>query len=228
MGYFTDEEDQYRYYEPSQIDEILNEYKEKMKDALISSVKEDIETLKRTNEALYIENKSLKDDKERVLMLERSVKYEKDNLLKTVKKERLGELMKDFNLVMYKVYNIGKKEPKCEKCDKDRKIRFTTPSGNKMTEDCKCNKDINYYAPEIYECSEFKMNEYNNKISVWYERKECDNREYYNRCGGEMAEKIYNETMIYENLIYYKTYFKTEEECQKYCEWLNKTINDGE
>ena len=225
--YFDDEDE--RYYEPSLTDEILAEFSEKMKGALLDSVKADIETLKRTNEALKTENKQLQENRDKVNALELSVKYEKENLMRTVRRERLGEIMKDFQIVMYKVDNEGKKTPKCNKCDKDRKISFESPTGKKLTESCKCDKNINYYVPETYECSEFRMDRYKNKILMWYKQKEYDrDNDYYSRTSSDMAEHIYNETMKYEDLNSYSTYFRSEEECQKYCDWLNSNKKKGD
>lgn len=219
MSYYDEDE---RYFEPSLADDIVLEFKEKMKDVLLDSVKQDISAIKAKNEALIKENEELKSNRDRVNALERSVQYEKKNLLRTVRSERLSELMKDFSVVMYTADNEGKKAPKCNKCDENRNLIFTSPKGKKMKESCDCDKTLSYYIPKEYYCSEFRINRNNEKLLMWYkENRERDEDDYYQYQSSNFAETLYNSEMKYDDLTAYNTYFVSKKECQKYCDWLN-------
>jgi hypothetical protein len=215
MSYYDEEQ----YYEPSLADEVIAEFKERMQDVLLESVKCEISNLSKLNKELQLENKRLKDRQDEVFDLERKVQYEKDNLKRIVRNERLSELLKDFQIVMYKAYNEGKKPKKCNKCNDNRKIVFKSPSGKEMQESCNCSKDIKHYAIEEYYCSEFRLDRDNKTLLMWY--KHDDEYESYSYKSSNFAKVVYSENMIYDDLDYYDTYFKDKEECQKYCDWLN-------
>jgi len=223
MGYYDDEP----YYEPSLVDDILNEYQQKMKDALLESVKHQIEKTKTDNENLKAENKKLQKQVSEINQKERELETQKKNLIWEVRRERLSKLMEDFKIIMYQASATYVKQPKCDKCNKDRQIAFKSPSGKTVHEDCECNKSNTIYAPKANIVYEFKVDRHNSeKMSAWYtvEESSYDKEEYYSH-NTTFAETIYNTEMSFENLNTYKTFFKTIEECQTYCDWLNKKNN---
>jgi regulator of replication initiation timing len=217
--YYEDEP----YYEPSIADEILIEYQQKMKDALLESVKNQIDNIKSENESLKTENKKLQELVNNIDRKERELEQKKNNLIYEVKRERLSKLMEGFQVIMYKTYSTTVKLPQCDKCDKDRRIYFKSPSGKDIYESCSCDVGKIVYVPREYICYEFKINTWDRKdsLAVWYK---VNHDKDYDWCGyesSEYLETVYKEGMDYKDLNSYKTFFRSKEECQKYCDWLS-------
>lgn len=212
------------YYEPSIADELLTEYQEKMKEALLSSVKSKFDAIKAENENLKEQNAKLKKKVEEIDNRERHLKIEKSNMLRDVRKERLSELMKDFHIIMYKIYQDHIMPEKCNKCDDNRNILFNSPSGKVLKENCECKNAEKFYKPIEYQCKSFKIDRDGKKMDAWYEENKKNNGDddYYERSYSQHCGKIYDETMEYKDGDeYYNLFFKTKEECQKYCDWKN-------
>lgn len=210
------------YYEPTIADEIFEEYKIKMKDALLESIKQDIADLKYTNKKLIDENKILKEKEQEVRQKEKELEYMKSNLKWEVKRERLSELMEDFRVVMYKTNYNSELLPKCDKCNKNRQIEFLSPTGKLTYEDCECKKYKKTYKPQEYICTEFKVSSNAGCMLMWYKENHESDYDYYSYNSSDLCEKVYKKEMDYKDLNSYQTYFKTKEECQNYCDWLNE------
>ncbi len=56
---------------------------------------------------------------------------------------------------------------------------------------------------------------------MWYREQQNSDYDYYRYDSSTLAEKVYDETMGFEDIDKY-IFFKTKEECQKYCNWLNE------
>lgn len=222
--YDYDEEQQ--YYEQSLADEVVLEFKEKMQDVLLESVKQDIAAIKDENKSLKIKNQELQQECLKAQQLKSAIECQKANLLSAVRRERLGELLKDFQVVMYKPYNEGAFTPKCNKCDDDRKLAYLTPLGKKQYETCDCKKSVEYYVPQEYVLTEFKMDNYYEKkkpLLMWFKIKRSE-REDYDYCSYDSSthcETVYEKGMDFEKIKTYDTFFKDVADCQKYCDWLN-------
>src|SRR5699024_3142901 len=204
----------------SEFEGLIWELKESLKGSVKEEFIEELESLKRENKKLQDvkENfESIKLDYERK---ERQLEIEKDNMEREMRNARLSELTKDHQVVMYKAEAKWAEMPKCDKCDENRRIYYETPLGREEFEKCDCDvKEIEYY-PGQYIMVEFNVS---NGINAWYKLKRED-EEYlsYDRLT-RYAKHIYNDDMDYENIeSIYDTFFKTKEECQKYCDWLNK------
>lgn len=222
MGYYDEDYEEENYYEPTVADEIFEEYRNKMKDALLESIKTDMDNLKYMNNKLIDENKTLRDKELEVRQKERELESKKSTLERDVKRERLSKLMADFQVVMYRTDYNSELLPKCDKCNNDRKIEFLSPTKKLTYEDCECKKYKKFYQPQEYICTSFKVSRDDGCMWMWYkENHECD-YDYYSYDSSDCAETVYTEGIEYKDLSEYRTYFKTKEDCQRYCDWLNK------
>jgi hypothetical protein len=210
-------------YEPSKADETLNEYQEKMKELLLNTVKVDIETYQKRIDELLKEKEKMMKTIEELRSKEYQFKQKKSEIERQVRNERLSNLMCDFKVIVYQASNIGKRLNKCDKCNDKREIEFTSPSGKLYTEYCECNKTLKFYQPEEKVCKEFKINiSQKDALSIWYtEHCERDNDDYYTYYSTNYADEFYSEDINFEDIDSYKVYFKTIEDCQKYCDYLN-------
>ena len=211
------------YYEPNAYEEIILEYQQRMKDVLLEGIKFEIENIKKENEELKKRNQKLIAQKQKVEQKERELQSQKEDLMRQVKRERLGQLLGDCELVMYKVITTSIKPPKCDKCDQNRKIYFQSPSGKSMSEDCLCNIGKKAYTPFEHVCTEFRVNNDNNKLLMWYKVNRDGDYDWCSYESSSICKTVYNENMKYEDLKqHYDLFFKSKEECQKYCDWLNQ------
>lgn len=218
-------DDEEFYNEPSEFDEMVEEFK----DSLIKSVKEDflfkMKRLEKENADLQVVKANMKkiesDFKQKEFQLER----ERNDLERKVRYERLSVLMKDFEVIMYQVNSTYEKNPKCDKCDKNRRINYKTPLGKDTYEKCECDVNKTIYIPEEYQCSEFRINQNNNGMVAHYKIKA--ERDYDYAVSSTFCETTYKADMKYEDISRYRTFFKTKEECQGYCDYLNKAKNEG-
>jgi len=213
------------YDEPSEFEQQVEEFKS----ALVKSVKteyiNEIDRLRKENSQLQETKRNFESIKNEYKNKENQLKIEKEQMERTVRQQRLADLMKDFNVIMYQAKTKEAYKSKCNKCDENRQIHFCSPSGKEMTEQCECAKYKNKYIPTEHYCYEFRLDNYNNnnKMLMWFKMKHEDD---YDWCGYEsstLAKTVYNSDMKFEDMDHY-TYFQSKEDCQKYCDWLNKDL----
>lgn len=231
---YYDDYDEPTYYEPSLADEILMEYQQKMKDALLESVKFEIEQIKNENIRLEKENEKYKQR-------ERDLKYKEENL----KREVINEFYKSNIEDTLKQY-IEESEvwfadveryqnDKCNLCNKDRQLIAKFPNGKTTKKDCDCAKVLSRYVPALSEITLIQFGKRNSRYSsdrkfyLSKTYKPGNNRSEYDYDYQEF--KIYhvvnefNEgiTELHESKRYgEKIGFINKEDCQKYCNWLNR------
>lgn len=142
------------------------------------------------------------------------------------KKARLHQLLGDYLTIGWKVDYKWEYGEKCDKCDDDRKIHFTSPQGKEYTEDCQCAKRYYKYFPQEATLSRICVRK---KNFSWDDKGETDfyNRYYtverkdgdeYDRY--ESAADVYISSDIdFEKVNSYHAVFLNEDDCKKYCDW---------
>ena len=217
-------------YEPTMADEIMNEASEKLKEALKESVKSHYDSIIKENKALKAKNDELQKFVDEIDDIKHGLALEKSQLVNSARRQRLSELMKDFEVELFRVDYESVKKEKCGSCDDKRRIKFFSPSGKELYDNCSCDKVIgkNYFV-KPYLCSEFRMDSNSSaKLTAFYKiNREGTNDEYY---GYESS--IYCSSVLdhgysdFENLnlnLNRETFFRSKEDAQKYCDYLNST-----
>ena len=216
MDYWND------YYEPSEFDIAMMEFKQSIIDNVRKDIKEKIENLERENAELK-EVKSnweelKKEHKDALLKLQRKTESVEHEVLR----RKAKDILKDITVIGYRPKAEYQKLPKCDKCDENRIIHFTSPMGRKMTEYCECAKKIPFYSPKQVKLQQFSVDD--EKIfSLYYELDEGSFSDRYS------SDKVYSE--LPKDLSELNTYcnvFLKEEDCKAYCDWLNNRGEDGE
>lgn len=211
--YFENDE----YYEPSVGDEIYLEAREKLIDALKDSVKQHINSVSIENEKLKQENAKLEKQVIEIKSKERELEVEKEIYKKQLRFERLSELIKDLSVIVYEVTYFNAKKEKCNKCDENRKIYYTTPMGKKASEDCECaatEKEFIVNEKILYEFRESK----NNSLLMWFKHYEDSGREGYS--SGSAIEVFYD-NYDFKDIPNYNVHFRNKETAEKYKDFLN-------
>lgn len=228
-------------WEPSEADELFDELKSKLVDAAKASLKNDMESLKRRNEYLEKRNKELEDKAQEISRKESALEYKTQNLRREVEKEfyktAIDDLFKDAieQSQLWFADNKPHEKPKCDKCDEGRNWVLTWPDGTTTSKRCTCSqpdywyeqeetwidtlkykiKDSNYQSERYYRLD--KSYQYTGD-SRWndYSYGDFGIRFVYDKFCDDVIEK-------HEQLGYGKKIgFKSKEECQRYCDWLNE------
>lgn len=237
MSYWDYEEP---VWEPSEADELFDEIKEKLIDSAKSSIKNDIEVLKNRNEYLERRNKELEGDAHKVAQRERELEYKAQNLRREIEKEfyktAIDDLFRD-QLEQASLWFADLKpheKPKCDKCNSDRNWVLTWPNGETATKKCECAQPDYWYEPQetwinilkykIKDSNYLSERYYKLEKSYQYTKGDRWNDYSYNEFGIQFVyDKFCDETIEQHEQLNYGKYigFKSKEECQKYCDWLN-------
>jgi hypothetical protein len=198
------------YREPSEFECQIDEFKASLMAAVKQEHQEEVERLRK-------ENAELRPVKKRMRQIEMERNSEKHELervkrdaLKEAKKMRLTELLKDYKAAIYTFDSVPIRKPKCDKCDDDRRIPYTTPLGKPAKEDCTCREFT--YAYKVREVMATSLEHYSPDGSVQVN--------YYD---DEREEKIFRH-MMYKPENGFKsvtdwTYFEDKKDAQAYCDW---------
>ena len=217
-------DDFYRSYDDfSEMDQFLYE----LKQTALKNAKE--EFLKKM-ERLEKENAELQEVKKNwnqlKLELERekeNYKFDKDKLEREIAHKKIDELLKmaQWSDKIYYIDSVYGYVPKCGKCD-NRKIHFTSPSGNDMTEPCpvcgtywckRIVKEITCLKLRFDKEPYLKCETYFEKYDEYCGSTTYHSRNIFNGTAEEFDEKSYNK---------YETAFTSKELAQQICDKINK------
>lgn len=215
------------YNEPSEFEMQIDEFKESLSKSVKDSFLEEMERLRQ-------ENKNLQGINEHFEQIKRDYekkKVECDRAIREAeqkaKRMKVNELMEHYRIFAWNTtweYLYG---PKCDKCDEDREIEITLPSGKKVKDECGCSKSkTKVMVPQrmvLYE-----MADRDRGIVAWYKACGQKDDQYYMI---DYASSVYAERIIEPGTSFdviekmgdqREALFTTEEECQAYCDYLNK------
>jgi regulator of replication initiation timing len=238
MGYF--DEEPYEPYEPSEYDIVMSEFGEKMKEALKAEVKDHYERIESENARLKAENNKLREKEREVNRKETDLKYKEENLKREVINEfyrsNIGDTLKEY-LDTCEVWFAGISRyqgEKCNLCNDEREMIAKFPNGKITTVKCDCAKTLSTFIPEL---SAIEMIRFCKRDSRYSSSRSFYLSKIYSPSKKSDYDYDYQEFKIYhvidnfddsiielhENKKYGERLgFKNKEECQKYCDWLNK------
>lgn len=238
MSYWDYEEP---IWEPSEADELFDEIKSKLVDAAKNSLKNDIESLKSRNEYLEKRNKELEDKAWEVSQKESNLEYKAQNLRREVEREfyktAIDDLFKDIleKSQLWFADNKPHEKPKCDKCNADRNWILTWPDGTTSSKQCTCAVPDYWYEPEEtwIDYIRYTVKDSNYQSERYYRldcKYQCTGKSRYNdySYGDFGIQFVYNkfcdDVIEKHNQLSYCKHigFTSKEECQKYCDWLNK------
>ena len=220
MGYWDCE----GYFEPSEFDEKIEEFKEELRNSVKQEIKDEIEKLRK-------ENKELHDIKKNFESIQRDFEIKKSecdramrNAEVKAKQARLKELMDTYRIVLWSVGCMCQYKEKCDKCGKDRKIQITLPDGSFASYRCECGVGKKVYRPKEYVLH--KMNDRFGTVNAWYRMRGKEGEEYIEEYDfSRYAKTIVNHDKSFKEInveSLSKVFFATKEECQEFCDYLNK------
>ena len=216
---------------PSDFDIAIEEFKEGLRKAVKDEYVREMTRLKKENEELQEVKKNFEKIKQDYEDKKRAFEYKEDELMRQCARKKIEELLDVANDMKAEVYTIDYTYgniPKCDKCDDNREIHFTSPSGKDCKEDCPiCGQDYVVYYPVPIK-----------SLRLRFTKDPCiECRPYY------IKYESYGETTVYDRAAMYNgeaedfdlgdnygyrarhTYFESKELAQKICDRINKKNN---
>lgn len=212
--------DYYDFYEEtSEFDGKVDELKECLMKSLKSEITNEMDQLREENRALQ----EIKSDFEKI---KQDYENKKRDLERNIRHAHLSELMKDSEVELFTVATSYKSKPKCNKCDDDRRIHYTTPMGRRTYETCLCGEETYVYEPVKTLLNTFSIE--NGRGVSWYKVQSDSKNErlgYFENSISRKDALITKEDQFKDVGYVYKTLFKTEELAQKFCDYKNKGVS---
>lgn len=212
------------YCEASEFEEKMEELKESLRESVKDEIKKELERLRKENQELKKVRDNWEEIKEGYRNKERELQRKMLTVEQEAKKARLNELFEasGMSTILYRATSKYVRKPKCNKCDEHRKIQFKSPSGRTYKEDCECDELFEKYIPREYSLVKFSLNTNNKRpLRMYFIASGIDDEfGLYN----SEVEHIYNGEPFeqFPKQDIHTLFFKTEEECQRYCDFLNK------
>ena len=216
------------YREPSEFEMQVDELKQSLLKSVKENFVEEMDRLRAENNELQEVKKNFEQIKREYEVKANQLEYERKDLVNKVRRERLTVLMEQFQVVMYSVGYEYKVRQKCDKCNERRVIPYITPLGKQQYEDRDCKKKITVYVPKEFTCSEFRVDRHDGtKVTAWFKQYE-DNGDGFTLSSSTHLKTNYNDSMRFEDVDRYGTFFRTIEDCQRFCDWMNRDIDTTE
>lgn len=221
------------FYESSEYDMMVEELKTTLRKSVAKEWVDKMNELRKENNELQEIKENFEKIKRDYENKKQQCELEKESVVKDAERNarnmRLKELLQDVRKYYWKTSPIFAYTKKCSKCNNNRKIAFKSPSGKEYFEDCECSIGKRVFTPmrvEIYEIS--LRNSYDKTANVFFrEQKGCNSDYYY------QSAEYYDDKIILEDDANFASldtetkndfYFVSEEKCQEFCDWYNKTI----
>lgn len=216
MCYWNEE----NFFEPGEFDEKIEELKNELRESVKKEINDGIEKLRK-------ENKELQGIKRNFESIKKDFEKKKDecdramrNAESRAKQTRLKELMEHFKFTLWAVDWDYQYKKKCDKCDVHRRIQVVLPSGKTVDDECSCRVSKKVYRPKENVLYEFS--ERNREFVAWYRAKGDEGEEYFvEDIRAEYAKTIVDHNKDFKE-IEGKVFFTTKEECQAFCDYLNR------
>lgn len=225
------------FYEESEFDERINELKDSLRSQVKEEIKNKIEELTKRNKELEERQKNLSSLEKEYQDKIRNFEYEKERIISNTKKELYNanlEQFLDFVFEHQVLYEIDRKsigQEKCPYCDDNRRIKVKDILGREYTTRCKCSNYKDGYFVKENKCNLYFRKQKNSTVfkMILDVKNEYNSTEIF----GFSGEKTIMTDCLYEKFdennppkSYYRTYFTSKEEAQKYADYLNKLEED--
>ncbi len=153
-------------------------------------------------------------------------------MVETLKKKSFKRFVKDFFNDGYIVTNeyVYDMFDKCDRCNDNRQIEFTSPTGKHLTESCPCKQCVCQYKPT--KIRTYEVVDHSGCVRIFTDtsmdggRIELTDHTYY--YGEDFSDLITPETKFITTYSrrptcrFMHTVFKTEKECQAFCDFINE------
>jgi len=227
------------FEEPSELEQHAEEFKRAIMKSVRREHQEKMESLIKENERLHAVEKEMKDTTKRYNNQLFEMEYKKTNLKSEVEAEfyktNIADIFQRYidDSVVWYAASISYEQPKCDLCNEERKQVATFPDGKETYKSCDCMRKFTVYEPRISTIKRVRFHKRDSRyasdrsfyFSKLYEPNTNDSRDYawqgfvigyVFEVFDEKSKQLYEENHTAEIIS-----FSSEEECRKYCDWLN-------
>lgn len=202
------------YDEPNEFDRQIAEFKVGLMDAVKDDFKAEMENLRKENEELQEVKKRMKDIEFERRQEKNEVERIRREAVDEAKKDRLTQLLEGMRHTVYTVDYEYENKPKCDKCNDDRNVEYTTPLGRVAHEACLCKKTIKNHFVKEMQAFRISLNSQGDALLTgFYDEFRDESIKIHDIMGSEVKN---------EDVREWKPYFETKERAESYCEWANK------
>lgn len=211
------------YNEPSEFEMQIEEFKDGLRKAVKQEYISEIENLKEQ----LAELREIKDSwNSKVAELNKAkaeAEHAQRDAMKRAKKIRLSELLENCFQTAWGVTTKSEYiSEKCEKCDENGYIRFTSPQGTEYTEYCNCRKRIRKYVVTEAELVKIRGDNHKTHVKPDIYFKYCRCKNYYGDDVDEFETVTnFSDDKPFEKIENWERLFHDKEKAQAYCDWLN-------
>jgi hypothetical protein len=202
--------------EQTEAEKLFNELKVIALQSVKAEIKEELERLRADNKELKAVRSNWRAMQQEHKDALHSLEMAKRNAASEAKQKRFKEMMGDFEVAMYTVGYKYVEKPKCDKCNEHRRINYFTPRGKPTYERCECSEK-----PTIYVPNQSVLYEMNSRYGNFWYRSYEDGYDGMVLESSELKKEVYT-NQPFEGLTRPQTVFRSEEDCQAYCDWLNE------
>lgn len=210
------------YYEPSLADEIFEEAKTKLEQAVKAEIKDKIQEAEKVLAGQDKRNSEIGKKELALYWREKELESKFRDIENEFAKKKLGELMamlqKYLGQTYYQVDSFGEYAPKCDACNDKRMLDITLPDGSTRAIECSCKKRIYRYRVEEKEMLELHIEKDGRRQEVWlvYQEGSNETNSLYTISINEKFEDLKNKNSSY------KVFYTNKEEAQKHADYLNE------
>lgn len=138
-----------------------------------------------------------------------------------VSKKALVRLLENVKVVMWVPNHTRLDVPKCNKCDDNRQLKYTTPRGFPARENCECADDRYHYKPGILIRYEFRQWYNGGEVTARYKGVAKKDGNFVIDTDSSFVKKLWDGVTPFDVLGDSNLMFDNGVDCQKYCDWLN-------
>lgn len=221
--------------EPSTGDIVFEEIK-RVLGTLKEEIKTELEALRKENAELRL----YKEDRDRLQRDLERVKSECNRRIReaeaTAENRVFESLLGEHMIQAWKVGHEYILPQKCDKCDANRKLHFTSPRGRELTEECECAKSQTVYKPIPALLARFQVNpkarardQFTDKcfsgekpLHYWYttESSTLNGAEFRISEESEVGAPRASDLKPFSELNEWHAVFTDMERCQEFCNYL--------
>ncbi len=227
MSYYDED----YYHEPSELEEMLEEFKT----ALAGSIKDEhtrkVEQLTRENTEMREKLKNLRKLETEASVAKQKAEFEvtkaKDEARREIRNARAMEILAELTVPRWRLHHKPHEKPKCDQCDMNRYINFKSPQGRDMSERCECADRT--YTWEVEEVAVKEASKRNGKMVFWYMAtrawetdRDYDRGEHFGSDVLKPADQASDEEIISNP---YNYGFTDQARCQRIADKLKETPN---
>lgn len=211
------------FYEPSEFDFIVEDLKDELRKSVKKEYTDKIESLQKQLDNLTdIKTnwgKKVAELNAKKAEAERTIRQAKAEAKRMTLHELLEPLrIQAWGITCYTEYI----RDKCDKCDKDGYIHFTSPSGKDCTEKCQCRNTKSVYRPIEAEVYRISGKSHNSGVKITFQFSHT-NMTYEWDDEFKVCSNVYDGRPVEEldKTCYYSTIFFDKDKAQEYCDYLN-------